>query len=67
MRSMLLKRSLHSARALEEQAQKKALKSTLPFSASVRRVNKGVRFLDFLRSGEKDIDVFMQKGVRVQR
>ena len=28
---------------------------------------KGVRFLDFLRSGEKDIDVFMQKGVRVQR
>jgi hypothetical protein len=39
MRSMLLKHSLHSARALEEQAQKKALASTLPFSASVRPAN----------------------------
>jgi Transposase IS66 family. len=26
---------------------------------------KGVRFLDFLRSGEKDIDVFMNKSARV--
>jgi predicted RecB family nuclease len=26
---------------------------------------KGVRFLDFLRSGEKDIDVFIKKGARV--
>jgi len=25
---------------------------------------KGVSFLDFLRSGEKDIDVFMQRGLR---
>ena len=28
---------------------------------------KGVSFLDFLRSGEKDIDVFIQKGQRVKR
>ena len=25
---------------------------------------KGVSFLDFLRSGEKDIDVFMKRGLR---
>src|SRR5215510_7622130 len=38
-RNMRLKHSLHSARAWEEQAQKKALASTLPFSASVRLAN----------------------------
>jgi len=28
---------------------------------------KGIRFLDFLRSGEQDIDVFIQKGARVSK
>ena len=28
---------------------------------------KGVNFLEFLRSGEKDIDVFMKKGARVSK
>jgi Transposase IS66 family len=28
---------------------------------------KGVSFLDFLRSGEKDIDVFMKKSARVSK
>jgi predicted RecB family nuclease len=28
---------------------------------------KGVSFLDFLRSGEKDIDVFMKRGTRVSK
>ena len=28
---------------------------------------KGVSFLDFLRSGEKDIDVFMNKSARVSK
>ena len=28
---------------------------------------KGIRFLDFLRSGEKDIDVFIKKGARVSK
>ena len=65
---MLLKRSPHSARALEEQAQKKGIGSTATLLSICETCKyKGVRFLDFLRSGEKDIDVFMQKGVRVQR
>jgi hypothetical protein len=28
---------------------------------------KGIRFLDFLRSGEKDIDVFIKKGTRASK
>src|SRR4030095_13191570 len=28
---------------------------------------KGVSFLEFLRSGESDIDVFIQKGARVSK
>jgi len=28
---------------------------------------KGIRFLDFLRSGEQDIDVFIQKGARMSK
>jgi hypothetical protein len=28
---------------------------------------RGIRFLDFLRSGEKDIDVFVKKGARVSK
>jgi hypothetical protein len=28
---------------------------------------KGIRFLDFLRSGEQDIDVFIKKGAGVSK
>ena len=28
---------------------------------------KGIRFLDFLRSGEQDIDVFIKRGARVSK